>query len=63
MHELRERLDEPRRAALEAEGARVAEWLDAHPPDGLGTGNLCLHPRGVMGDVQSPRAGAQPAGL
>ena len=46
-HELRERLDEPRCAALEAEGARVGEWLDRYPPVGLGLAIFACTPAGL----------------
>src|ERR1700730_14998011 len=45
--EMRQRLDEARRAALEAEGARVGEWLDAHPPDGVGLAIFACTPAGL----------------
>src|ERR1700724_1825644 len=41
------RLDEPRRAALEAEGARVGEWLDRFPPVGLGLAIFGCPPAGL----------------
>jgi peptide chain release factor subunit 1 len=45
--ELRERLDEPRREALGAEVARVRDWLESAPPQGLGLAIFSCTPAGL----------------
>ena len=46
-HELRDQLDAPRRAALEAESTRVAQWLDANPPQGRALAIFSCTPAGL----------------
>ena len=45
--ELGERLDEPRRAELNAESTRVAQWLDANPPQGRALAIFSCTPAGL----------------
>jgi peptide chain release factor subunit 1 len=45
--ELGERLDEPRRAELDAESTRVAQWLDANPPQGRALAIFSCAPAGL----------------
>jgi len=45
--EARARFDEPRRTALNAEIAKVADWLETNPPPGLGLAIFSCMPAGL----------------